>query len=291
MKKGIVLKLFILTTALCTLILVTIFIGQTIFFKQYYANRKVNDIKTNIQSFEKAYVKSGDDAKAIQELEQNFYQENATWITTLDSVGNIKYANGFSLEIQLDSNKNNFFSNRVIHIPMYSFIDLEDMQRMQFRLEPGNRIIIDGLQQGDTVIPAMLTVKNGNLVLENKQLSERLYGREDTTDPSLKESLLGSIKKVQFPEGTIGPSFIYTNRVFIDRIKQFQINLILDEKDKKLTSMEIMDYEQNDIKYKIFIKPIKDVNGKINYFFAMTSLQPVDEAVQMIKDYYIYLVI
>ncbi|TKI83661.1 two-component sensor histidine kinase, partial [Bacillus wiedmannii] len=97
MKKGIVLKLFILTTALCTLILVTIFMGQTIFFKQYYANRKVNDIKTNIQSFEKAYVKAGDDAKVIQELEQNFYQENATWITTLDSVGNIKYANDFSI--------------------------------------------------------------------------------------------------------------------------------------------------------------------------------------------------
>ncbi len=26
-------------------------------------------------------------------------------------------------------------------------------------------------------------------------------------------------------------------------------------------------------------------------FFAMTSLQPVDEAVQMIKDYYVYLII
>ncbi|AKR12664.1 histidine kinase (plasmid) [Bacillus thuringiensis] len=295
MKKGIVLKLFILTTALCTLILVTIFIGQTIFFKQYYASRKVNDIKKSIQSFEKAYVKSGDDAKAIQELEQDFYQENATWITTLDSVGNIKYANGFSLEIQLDPNKNKFFSNHVIHIPMYSFIDLEDMQRLQFRLAQGNRIIIDGIQQGDTVIPAILTVENENLVLENKHLSERLYGRKDTTDLSPKESsklyLSGNIKQVQIPEVTIGPSFIYTNRVLIDRIKQFQVNLILNEKDKKLNSMEIMDYEQNDIKYKILIKPIKDVNGKTNYFFAMTSLQPVDEAVQMIKDYYIYLVI
>lgn len=295
MKKGIVLKLFILTTALCTLILVTIFIGQTIFFKQYYASRKVNDIKTNIQSFEKAYVKSGDDMKAIQELEQDFYQENSTWITTLDSVGNIKYANGFSLEIQLDPNKNKIFSNRVIHIPMYSFIDLEDMQRMQFRLAQGNRIIIDGLQQDDTVIPAILTVENENLALENKPLSERLYGRKDTTDPSPKESsklyLSGNIKQVKIPEGTIGPSFIYTNRVLIDRIKQFQVNLILNEKDKKLNSMEIMDYEQNDIKYKILIKPIKDVYGKTNYFFAMTSLQPVDEAVQMIKDYYIYLVI
>lgn len=91
----------------------------------------MNDIKKNIQSFEKAYVKAGDDVKAIQELEQNFYQENATWITTLDSVGNIKYANDFSIEIQLDPNKNKRFSERSIHIPLYSFINLEDIQRMK----------------------------------------------------------------------------------------------------------------------------------------------------------------
>ncbi len=53
MKKGIVLKLFVLTTALCMLILATIFIGQTIFFKQYYANRKINDMKTSMKSFKK----------------------------------------------------------------------------------------------------------------------------------------------------------------------------------------------------------------------------------------------
>ncbi len=45
MIKGIVLKLFVLTTALCTLILVTIFIGQTLFFKEYYASRKVDDVQ------------------------------------------------------------------------------------------------------------------------------------------------------------------------------------------------------------------------------------------------------
>ena len=56
MRKGIVLKLFTLTTALCMLILATIFIGQTIFFKQYYANRKVEDIKVNLDSFEKNYL-------------------------------------------------------------------------------------------------------------------------------------------------------------------------------------------------------------------------------------------
>ncbi|EOO62001.1 two component system histidine kinase [Bacillus cereus VD196] len=292
MKKGIVLKLFMLTTALCTLILVTIFIGQTIFFKQYYANRKVNDIKTNIQSFEKAYVKAENDAKAIQGLEQNFYQENATWITTLDSAGNIKYANDFSLDIQLDPSRNKLFSNKVISIPLYSLVNLEDIQRIKDSLEQGNHIIIDGVQEGDIVVPAMLTIKEMNVGLENQKLSERLYGPKAV---SSKESsslyLAGRIKRVQLPEETVGTTSIYGNRVFIDRIKQFQVDLILNQKPSNITSTEIMDYEENDIKYKLLVKPTRAADGKVNYIFAMTSLQPVDEAVQMIKDYYVYLII
>ncbi|QBP90881.1 sensor histidine kinase [Bacillus mycoides] len=292
MKKGIVLKLFLLTTALCTLILVTIFIGQTIFFKQYYSNRKVNDIKTNIQSFEKAYIKAGDDAKRIQELEQNFYQDNATWITTLDRVGNIKYASDFSLEIQLDPNENKTFSERLIQIPLYSFINLEDIQRIKDSLEQGSHIIIDGVQEGDAVVPAMLTIKEKNIGLENKQLSEKLYGPKVASSKENSQLYLaGSIKNVQLPEGTVGTNSIYGNRVLIDRIKQFQVDLILNQKPNNITSTEIVDYEENDIKYKLLIKPTIDADGKVNYIFAMTSLQPVDEAVQMIKDYYVYLII
>lgn len=78
---------------------------------------------------------------------------------------------------------------------------------------------------------------------------------------------------------------------FIDRIKQFQADLILNQTPKNSNSTKIMDYEENDIKYKLLIKPTKDTTGKTNYIFTMTSLQPVDEAVQMIKDYYIYLII
>lgn len=296
MKKGIVFKLFLLTTALCTLILVTIFIGQTLFFKQYYANRKVNEIKTSIESFEKAYVKAENDSKTIQALEQNFYQENTSWITTLDSIGNIKTANDFSLEIQLDPSKNKNFSNRVLHIPLYSFIDIEDIHRTAFLLEQGNRITIDGVQKGETIVPAILTVENNNVALENKQLSEMLYGKQ-TAEPTPKTDsqiyVVGSIKKVQLPlpQGIVGTNFIYANRVLINRIKQFQVNLIMNDNHTKFDSKEIMDYEENGVKYKIIIKPIKDSNGNINYIFAMTSLQPVDEAVQMIQDYYVYLII
>lgn len=52
-----------------------------------------------------------------------------------------------------------------------------------------------------------------------------------------------------------------------------------------------MDYEENNIKYKILISPIKDAAGETTYIFSMTSFQPVDEAVQMLQSYYIYLII
>ena len=290
MKIGIVSKLFMLTTTLCMLILVTIFIGQTIFFKQYYANKKVNKIETGIQSFAKDYLKAGEDVPAIQKLQQDFYQENTTWITTLDSVGNIRYANDFSVDIHLDPPLDKNFSNRVMNIPLYSFIGLEDLQRVRYDLEQGNSILIDGVQKNDTVIPSILTVENNNVVLENVQLSEKLYGKRDAKDPkgSSQIFLKGVINKLQIPEGTIG-SNIYTNRVLIDRIKQFQVNLIFNE--NRYSKAEIMDYEENNIHYKIFISPIKDMNGETTYIFAMTSLQPVDEAVQMLGGYYIYLII
>ncbi|MCI1590516.1 MAG: cell wall metabolism sensor histidine kinase WalK [Heyndrickxia oleronia] len=290
MKIGIVSKLFMLTTTLCMLILVTIFIGQTIFFKQYYANQKVNKIETGIQSFTKDYLKAGEDVPAIQKLQQDFYQENTTWITTLDSVGNIRYTNDFSVDIHLDPPLDKNFSNRVMNIPLYSFIGLEDLQRVRYDLEQGNSILIDGVQKNDTVIPSILTVENNNVVLENVQLSEKLYGKRDAKDPkgSSQIFLKGVINKLQIPEGTIG-SNIYTNRVLIDRIKQFQVNLIINE--NRYSKAEIMDYEENNIHYKIFISPIKDMNGETTYIFAMTSLQPVDEAVQMFGGYSIYLII
>jgi signal transduction histidine kinase len=290
MKIGIVSKLFMLTTSLCMLILVTIFIGQSIFFKQYYANQKVNKIETGIQSFTKDYLKAGEDVPAIQKLQQDFYQENTTWITTLDSVGNIKYANDFSVDIHLDPPLDKNFSNRVMNIPLYSFIGLEDLQRVRYDLEQGNSILIDGVKKNDTVIPSILTVENNNVVLENVQLSEKLYGKRDAIDPkgSSQIFLKGVINKLQIPEGTIG-SNIYTNRVLIDRIKQFQLNLIFNE--NRYSKAEIMDYEDNNIHYKIFISPIKEMNGETTYIFAMTSLQPIDEAVQMLGGYYIYLII
>ncbi|MEX0135215.1 HAMP domain-containing protein [Bacillus nitratireducens] len=314
MKKGIVLKLFMLTTVLCMLILATIFVGQTIFFKQFYANKKVNDIKTSMKSFETDYLNSKGNLQLNQKLEQDFYREHNTWITTLDSNGNLKNVNDYYIEVTLNQpkNKENQVANSTITIPLYNFKvednHTRDISNENFPL--GETVTLHGIEKNAEFIPYLLFFRtqtpnlvNVSIDKKRNELMEKLkykYNyklekekseyRKEYDEKLPKKILEGKITKVQLLDEKEQSNFIYTNSLFMERIQEFQADLLLNKKNTNYNSLQEIDYEQNDIKYKIIIKPIKDKSGAITYIFSMTSLQPVDEAVQMIKEYYVYIV-
>ncbi|MGG0727337.1 ATP-binding protein [Bacillus paramycoides] len=309
MRKGIVLKLFTLTTALCMLILATIFIGQTIFFKQYYANRKVENIKVNLDSFEKNYLNDAGSAEGIQKLEQDFLRENNTWITTLDQYGNLKHADDFYFEIALEKREEKQIGQKTIKIPLYYLMNIDEMESGTLSSFVGQPVSFYGLKRGDSFITHYLQLAKMNLSWTNKPLSKKLGEKElrvseekpkvagSLSDEEKKWAVLnsgfnmhGTITKVQLPDvkGPVNP--IYKNNLFLDNIKEFQTDLLLKESNKIQYATQTMDYEKNDIKYKLLIKPIKDKDGSVTYIYAMASLQPVDEAVQMVQDYYIYII-
>ncbi|EPY05025.1 histidine kinase [Paenibacillus alvei TS-15] len=72
MKKGIVFKLFVLTTALCLLILAIIYFGQTVFFKKYYIHQKVENVKASLDTFAQNYVNQVNDSLELWRLEEEF---------------------------------------------------------------------------------------------------------------------------------------------------------------------------------------------------------------------------
>ncbi|HDR7948052.1 TPA: HAMP domain-containing protein [Bacillus toyonensis] len=321
MRKGIVLKLFILTTALCMLILATIFIGQTIFFKQYYANRKVEDIKVNLNSFEKNYLNYAGSADGIQKLEQDFLRENNTWITTLDQNGNLKHADDFYVEITLERWAEKQFGQKTITIPLYNLMNIDEIESRILPSLVGKKVYFSGLLRNDSFITSYLQSAEGSLSWANKPLSKKLAERElkaseekpkvaqDLIDEERKKvagnlsdlekkrvaqnsdfNINGTITKVQPSDGTVPVNPIYKNNLFLDNIKEFQTDLLLKESNKIRYTIETMDFEKNDIKYKLLIKPIKEKDGSVAYIYAMASLQPVDEAVQMVQDYYIYII-
>ncbi|AZJ24235.1 two-component sensor histidine kinase (plasmid) [Bacillus wiedmannii bv. thuringiensis] len=294
MRKGIVLKLFLLTTVLCMLILATIFIGQTIFFKQYYADRKINDIKANINSFERDYLNHVGNIEAMQKLEQDFSKKNNTWITTLDRYGNLKNANDFYVEVKLNEFSQNKLGKVTVTIPVYNLLKIDEIENEKLRSTPGMKVYLSGIEKDDIFIPASVSMADGNLNWTNKPLDKKMretaLEMKEGNKGDLYTTFAGSIVKFQSPTSIALGNPIYINDLFMESIREFQAKLLLNGAEQTYNFLQIIDYEKNDIKYKLLIKQIQEKDGSFTYIFTMASLQPVDEAIQMVKDYYIYFI-
>ncbi|TPG75534.1 HAMP domain-containing sensor histidine kinase [Brevibacillus laterosporus] len=298
MKSSIVLKLFIWTTTLCLFILASIYVGQTVFFKQFYINKKVADVQANLETFAQEYGKNSGDAQAIQRLEQEYYRQHNTWITTVDYLGNINHADDISIEVKLLPDKDSPFSNQTLIIPLYGFLNIEEIHQGNSFLHTGAMVTIQGIKKDKAVVPYRLGVEWGKVSFENNQIAKKeheMIPKFQDQEKSLKAFpsiyLFGTITKTHLPVKNETPRLLYTNLVFMDRIKEFQANLLLSPEKMKLTIPWTYLVEENDIKYQLFVHPIQNKDGKPAYIFAMTSLQPVDEAISMIKEYYVYLIL
>lgn len=304
MRRSIVLKLFLLTTGLCLFVIAAIFIGQTLFFKQFYVYQKVNDVKSALQAYELDTMKLAVDAEQTAKLEQQFYEKHDTWIATLDDKGALQYTDDFFIEVELEHDERNpAFSGRTITIPLYSFISVESFYSDNPFLEPwikaGEQIALEGLIMNEQFIIQRMARSSFNLRdesrLENRQMVDKEYEVVTRYDGAVQyfdhfQSFLakGTITKLQLPEGAAASR--YTNQLLLDRINAFQADLLYgdyvsDDAD------HVIDYEENHIQYKIFIKSVRDPQGNPAYLFAITSLQPVNEAAELIKGYYGYIMV
>ncbi|OPA78675.1 two-component sensor histidine kinase [Paenibacillus selenitireducens] len=304
MKKSIVLKLFLLTSGLCLFILAVIFVGQTVFFKQFYVHQKVKDVNAVLQAYEQDYLNYASNTQETVKLEQDFYQKYNTWITALDAQGNLKYADDFFMEIKLDRSDDSALSNKTMTLPLYSFINVEDFISDNPFLTPwikeGERIVIEGLIMNNQPVIQRMGRNVSNLREENRLENRQMVSKEYEVVNRFANPIQyhekypsflvkGTITKVRTPEGA-GISH-YTNHLFLDRIKAFQADLLYGDYDHTANTNQTVDYEENHVNYKIFVDRIKDHDGNPAYLFAMTSLQPVNEAAGMIKDYYVYIII
>lgn len=74
MKKGIVLKLFLLTAGLCLFLIAVIFTLQTVFFKQFYVHQKVENVNAALQAYEQDYLNQASGTQEMAKLEQDFFK-------------------------------------------------------------------------------------------------------------------------------------------------------------------------------------------------------------------------
>ncbi|OXM16352.1 sensor histidine kinase [Paenibacillus herberti] len=301
MRKSIVFKLFLLTVSLSLFIVAGLFIGQTLFFEQFYVRQKVASVQSALDTLSTEKWEETEDAQGAFEIEQQFYQTYNTWVARLDAAGYLSNTDNFKAEVKLDSvPEAPALSGTTLSIPLYTMMDVEELRSdnpflLDFFVKPEERIAIEGLLMNDQFVPQRIGSHISKMWAENRLENTTFTNKEYEVSSRLGvteyrkhyTSILveGTVTKLQTPEGAAESR--YTNHLFLEQIKTFQANLLYGEFTEKENT--VIDYVENNVPYKIFINQRRDSSGAPFYVFAMTSLQPVNEAAGVMRNYYIYI--
>ncbi|MCU5583506.1 HAMP domain-containing histidine kinase, partial [Bacillus toyonensis] len=267
------------------------FLGQSLFLEKFYINKKVKTVQTAFEKFVDNYEKSGKSYEEIRKLKQEFHDKTNAEMQFLDSNGIIKSDTNYYIDV-IGPNDTTY------SIPLNNILTPEEYNKFEnLGLKKDGIISVLGFLHGNIITPMELKTNynqwsNGNITSDMQLIGEnpsknRLTNRYKQPGFTTVD-FEGVISKLQLPskaEVRLANDFETLQAVqsFANTIRQgiFNSNQLI---------IYPIDAGEN-LKNRIFVKPIIE-NGKITeYAFAIVSLQPVNEAMLVLKDYYVYALI
>ncbi|EEM84763.1 sensor histidine kinase [Bacillus thuringiensis] len=290
-NRSIVFKLFLLTSTLFTIIFLLFFLGQSLFLEKFYINKKVKTVQTAFEKFVDNYDKSDKSYEQVRKLKQEFHDKTNADMQFLDSNGIIKSDNNYYIDV---FNPNN---NKQYSIPLNNLLTPEEYNKFEnLGLKKDVIINVDGVVQENNIITPQKLGTNYNQwqnehfysdfqSINGNPSKNRLASRYKSTTRII---FTGVITKLQLPSKA---EVRLANDIETLQAVQYFADMIReDTSNSNQLSTFILDGGEN-IKNSIFVKPIIE-NGRITeYAFAIASLQPVNEAMLVLKDYYVYALI
>ncbi|CAG9611712.1 Adaptive-response sensory-kinase SasA [Bacillus rhizoplanae] len=291
-KRSIVFKLFLLTSALFTATFLLFFLGQSLFLEKFYIKKKIHTVQTSFEKFVSKYEKSDQTFEDLSKLRQEFYEKTNAELVLLDRNGIIQDDKNYHIELVDKSNKTFF-------IPLNNiFTNDEYSSFIKLGLNINDPISVQGILKQDMIIPITITTadnriwQNDNIISDLKQfgiqlqdVKRTLYTQDYGVGVSKFE---GTISKLHIPTST--DIRLANKDTLIQGIQHWELSVALGKTNTNEMTTYTMGGE-NEVKNQVFVKPVYK-NGEIKEFaFAMTSLQPVDEAMLVLKDYYVYALI
>ena len=290
-NRSIVFKLFLLTSTLFTIIFLLFFLGQSLFLEKFYINKKVKTVQTAFEKFVDNYDKSDKSYEQVRKLKQEFHDKTNADMQFLDSNGIIKSDNNYYIDV---FNPNN---NKQYSIPLNNLLTPEEYNKFEnLGLKKDVIINVDGVVQENNIITPQKLGTNYNQwqnehfysdfqSINGNPSKNRLASRYKSTTRIV---FTGVITKLQLPSKA---EVRLANDIETLQAVQYFAELIRNgTANSQQLNTYIIDSGEN-IKNSIFVKPIIE-NGEITeYAFAIASLQPVNEAMLVLKDYYVYALI
>ncbi len=300
-KKSIVLKMFILTAVAFMLFIIVELIAQMFFFDTFYVSRKVKDIENKYSQIEQLINDDNIyDYEVLAEIDEVAYESNIG-IVISDEYGGIIYPNA------IIGNTENFM------LVETNFGDLFTVDTFNMEYENG---VLD-ISQGDVIeifgeiyndefideayLDEVYIDENQNYIYPYQlKVSNNVYSSKET-DMAVSYPGYGS-NEIQSITGKVVyymPTNI--NGIYESGDNSYKISWLYSIVDnamvKKIYGIGIIEDsytvldENTGFENLVMEKTAQDSEGKKYYTFIMTPLQSVNEAMSVLKDYYVYMFI
>ncbi|MFF2015485.1 sensor histidine kinase [Paenibacillus sp. NPDC058177] len=263
-KNGVVLKLFVVTSVMIVIVFSIAMLVEGLFFERFYRTTKISKLEQNVQDFGRQYaaVHSGGDQAA--HLLGDFMNQHDVSIAIFNHQFERISVEPYYIQIESPA--------KSITIRISS--DGTMLSDIPVGLHIGDQLVVDGLymDEKDTIMqPAKLqpsaSQPEEGLTRVTGAITDLLLPEDRSFNPYYQDTLI---------QNALGD---WMNKMDTDR----------DRLTKGLpVQMEWTD-KWSGIVYAVVVLSLPEAGEGGRYVFAMTSLQPVGEAVSILTQYFLYL--
>lgn len=331
MRRKIVFQLFFLTFFLCCIIISLIIGGQYYIINHVYLDKEKENIQKEIQAYYQAVKRNPQDKMDLHKRETTLFEKHGIMVSRLDDLGNIKNlpTGDYYLEVmstdQYDKTEaKRILLNNLINAKkdvnaletIFSYLSEFENYAVEISFDG-----ISSLKKLNHTVPISIWISkiNESFVapyfygeqqkadIGNEQIKlEESEGEFPQKNADISPPLPFKVKPMYTQSAQSGivtdmrlPNYsnpeeeqsLYNNQTFAENILMFQADYLTDR--IKLSEEKWLQQELNidGVRYVQFIRPITH-NGQVTEFvFTLTSLQPLTKAADLMKDYYLYLLL
>ena len=264
-RHGVVLKLFVITSAFILLIFTLMMLAEGLFFERYYRMSRIHQLESSINRFADQYNEVKGNERELSNLLGAFMNRNDTSSVVLNKSFNKVNLNPYYVKLQS--------GGKMIIVPIP--IAGETIHTIPRGVSLGTNMVVDGIfmDEKDTVLqPIAFWPDNA------APLDQGLIRCE------------GKVMAYLLPEQrSFNP--LYQDALVDDALRDWTATV-----EKRLPQLHVGETVRSEwkdpwsgVEYAVLVKSLTGTEQDDHYMFVMASLQPVGEAVDILKKYVIYL--
>ncbi|MCM3628368.1 cell wall metabolism sensor histidine kinase WalK [Paenibacillus glycanilyticus] len=265
-KHGVVLKLFVITSALILFIFSLVMLAEGLFFERFYRMSRVDELESAMSRFAEQYNEVSGNERELSSLLGSFMNKNDTSTAVLNKSFTRANINPYYVKLQS--------ADKLITVPIPTAG--ATVNTIPRGISQGERMVIDGMfmDEKDTILhpvafwPDDTAPLEDGLVRVEGNVTEYMLPEQRSFNPLYQDALLDEALR----EWTTGAE------AYLSRLHE-----------GKTVRSEWKD-PWSGVEYAVLVQSLTDEpEGSEHYMFVMASLQPVGEAVETLKKYVIYL--